>query len=142
MPDDVMQDQDFLKGTPNQQAAYLNATDPDFKAGTAEQQAAYLAHLTGQPSGASPDKGILGNALESAKNYLKSDVQGLVRGAYQLSAPGIATSLIEKNAPKAAHLIPATMRQNALPAGDLPARIAQAGGMMFGETPEFSRDNL
>ena len=140
MPDDVMQDQDFLKGTPNQQAAYLNATDPDFKAGTAEQQAAYLAHLTGQPSGASPDKGILGNALESAKNYLKSDVQGLVRGAYQLSAPGIATSLIEKNAPKAAHLIPATMRQNALPAGDLPARIAQAGGMMFGETPEFSRE--
>ena len=140
MPDDVMQDQDFLKGTPNQQAAYLNATDPDFKAGTAEQQAAYLAHLTGQPSGASPDKGILGNALESAKNYLKSDVLGLVRGAYQLSAPGIATSLIEKNAPKAAHLIPATMRQNALPAGDLPARIAQAGGMMFGETPEFSRE--
>ena len=142
MPDDVMQDQDFLKGTPNQQAAYLNATDPDFKAGTAEQQAAYLAHLTGQPSGASPDKGILGNALESAKNYLKSDVQGLVRGAYQLSAPGIATSLIEKNAPKAAHLIPATMRQNALPAGVLPERIAQTGGMMFGETPEFSRDNL
>ena len=140
MPDDVMQDQDFLKGTPNQQAAYLNATDPDFKAGTAEQQAAYLAHLTGQPSGASPDKGILGNALESAKNYLKSDVQGLVRGAYQLSAPGIATSLIEKNAPKAAHLIPATMRQNALPAGVLPERIAQTGGMMFGETPEFSRE--
>jgi hypothetical protein len=59
------EDQDFLKLSPNDQARYLNDTDPDFKSLSSADQAAYLAHLTNQPLQEQPKEGVWNAAKKS-----------------------------------------------------------------------------
>lgn len=56
--------------------------------------------------------------------------EGMARNLYQVSTPGIATSVLNKNAPSVAQHLPAAMRDNATPIAQLPMQVAENFTMM------------
>lgn len=66
-----------------------------------------------QPTAA--DKRLVSEVEDMAK--------GIVKNLYGVSAPGIATSVLEKTSPQTAQRIPQVLRENAVPAKQLPSEM-------------------
>jgi hypothetical protein len=71
---------------------------------------------------------------EDSSHTLEGKIGGLAKTAYQVSIPGVATSLLQKKAPEVAAMLPGVMTKNAAPADELPGKIiGNEAPMMIGE---------
>ena len=117
-PEELQQDQDFLKATPAEQIKYLSQTDADFAKAHPDEQAAYLAHITNQPMQEKPkaEPGTLSKIgsmvanragipatpedVSEAGSALGSDLGGMVKSIpsmiWKTSAPGMAVEGMKK----------------------------------------------
>jgi hypothetical protein len=79
--------------------------------------------LTGKPNPS------FDNAPAGATGDLAQAGLGMLKGALQVTTPGIATSFLNAKAPGVASKLPALMRDNATPAEQLPGQIITTGLM-------------